>query len=94
MRHKRQGQSWWSVCLLLLFLMGLLGLEHQALLSPGGHQVAQPVIVLLMYGLLLCWLWYNRGALVHEAYEREQAQKRVHKVRQRRREPALSTHEL
>jgi hypothetical protein len=94
MRHTRQGPTWWSTWLLLLLLVGLLGLEHQAPLSPGGHQVAQLVIVLFMYGLLLCWLWYNRGALVHEAYEREQAQGRVHKARQRRRELALSIHEL
>ena len=57
--------------LLALLMGGLLVLEYKAPLSQGGHQIAQAAVVLLGYGLTVCWLRYNRGALVHEAYKRE-----------------------
>jgi len=85
MWHTRQGPRWWSIGLPLLGLGGLLVLEHQALLSPGGHQVAEIAMALLMYGGVVCWLWYNRGALVHQEYERERAAK----ARQPRQEPII-----
>jgi len=85
-RHTRQGPRWWHAWVPLLLLGGLLVLEHQAPLSPGGHTIAQVVLTLLMYGVLVCWLRHNRGALVHEAYEREQAQARRHTTRQPGRE--------
>ncbi len=93
MRHTRQGPTWWHVWVPLLGLGGLLVLEHQAPLSPGSHQVAEIAIALLMYGLVVCWLRCNRGALVHAAYEREQKQARMYRVRQQRCEPAMSDHE-
>ena len=45
----------------LFLVVGLLVLEEQAFLSPGEHQIAQMGIALLMYGLAMCWLWYNRN---------------------------------
>ena len=72
MRHTRQGPRWWSIGLPLLGLGGLLVLEQQTPLSPGGHQVAEIAIMLLMYGGAVWWLRCNRGALVHQEYEQEQ----------------------
>jgi hypothetical protein len=95
MHHTRQGPRWWNIWLplLLLLLGGLLVLEPQGPLSPGGHPIAQLVLALLMYGVVMLWLRCNRGALVREAYEREQAQERMRVARQQRREPAMSTRE-
>jgi hypothetical protein len=72
MHGKRPGPTWWHAWVPLLFLGGLLVLEHQAPLSPGGHKLVQLALTLLMYGVVVGWLRCNRGALVHEAYEREQ----------------------
>ncbi len=93
MRHKRQGPTWWNAWVPLMLLGGLFVLEHQAPLSPSGHQIAEIALALLMYGLVICWLRCNRGALVHQEYEHEQQQERAYRVRQQRREPAISDHE-
>ena len=89
MRHKRQCPRRWNIWLPLLLLGGLLVLEHQASLSPGGHKVAEIAITLCMYGVVVCWLRRNRGALVHQEYEREQKQARASKARQPRPEPVI-----
>ena len=88
MRHKRQGPSWWKFWLALLLAGGLLVLERQAPLSPRGHQVVQLLIAFLMYGIVMCWLCYSRGALVHKAHEREQTEERLRQARRQRRVPA------
>lgn len=95
MRHTRRGLRWWNVWLplLLLLLGGLLLLEHQGPLSPAGHSIAQLVLALLMYGVVVIWLRYNRGALVNREYEREQAQMHTHTARQQRPELAISDDE-
>lgn len=93
MQHKRQGPRWRSAWLPLLLLGGLLVLEPRIPLSSGGHQVVQLTIALCMYNVVVCWLRRNRGALVNEEYEREQAQERMHMARQSRREPARSDHD-
>ena len=80
------------VWITLLLCGGLLVLESQATLSPGGHQVALLAMALLMYGLVACWLRHNRGALINEEYEREQKEG-VYKTIQQRRESALSDYE-
>ena len=90
MRLTRQGPRWWKAWIQLLLVGGLLVLEPQAPLSPGGHQVALLAIVLLMYGIVRGWLRYSRGALIHEAYEREQAKEWVRRARQQQRVLALS----
>ena len=82
-RHTRQGPRWWHIGVPVFVLGGLLVLEPQAPLSPGGHKVAQLVIALLMYGMVMYWLRRNRGALIHEAYEREKAQEDTRRTRQR-----------
>ena len=89
MRHKRQGPRWWNVWVPLLLLGGLLVLEHQTPLSPGGHQVAEVALALLMYGVVVYWLRCHRGALVHQEYEREQKRERASKARQPRQEPVI-----
>jgi hypothetical protein len=92
MWHTRQGPRWWQVWVPLLLVGGLLALEPRAPLSPGGHQVAQLLIVLLMYSVFLGWVWCTRGARLNEEYERERAHERTRKVRQQRRDLAMSTH--
>ena len=102
MRRTHQGPRWWSIWFPLFGLGGLLMLEHQASLSPGGHQVAEIALALLMYSVVVCWLRYNRGALVHQEYECEQkregrcapcahtvAPKRAAQARQPRQEPVI-----
>lgn len=93
MRHTRQSLQWWKAGVPFLLLGGLLGLEPQVPLSPGGHQIVQLAIVLLMFGVALYWLRYNRGALVNEAYEREQAQVQTHTARQQQRELSMDDSE-
>jgi hypothetical protein len=89
-QHIHQRPQWWHVCVPLLLVGGLLGLEPQAPLSPGGHQVAQSLIMLLMYGVFMGWLWCCRGTHLHKEYEREQAHNYARKARQQRRELAMS----
>src|SRR6266545_758548 len=95
MHHTRQSPRGWNVWLplLLLLLGGLLLLEPQGPLSPGGHPIAQLVLALLMYGVVMLWLGCNRGALVHKEYEREQAQERARTLRQQTRVPAMNDDE-
>ena len=91
MPHTCRGLRWWQVWVPLVLVGGLLVLEPQAPLSPDGHQVTQFLIVLLMYGVFMSWLWCYRGARLHEEDEREQAHERVRKARQQRRALAMST---
>jgi hypothetical protein len=93
-QHTGQSPQWWQVWAPLLLASGLLALEPQVSLSPGGHQVAQLLIVLLMYGIFLGWLWCYRGACPQEEYERKQAHEHARQTRQPRRELAMSTHVL
>jgi hypothetical protein len=94
MWHTYRGPRWWHVWVPLLLVGGLLVLEPQTPLSPGGHQVAQFLIALLMYGIFISWLWCSRGARLHEEYEREQVQEHRRRARQQRRELSRSTHKL
>jgi hypothetical protein len=86
-----QSPRWWHVWMPLLLVGGLLGLEPQAPLSPGGHQVAQFLLVLLMYGVFMGWVWCSRGAHLQEEYEREQTHEHARQARQQRQEVAMST---
>ena len=90
-QHIGQRPRWWQVWAPLLLVGGLLVLEPQVPLSSGEHQVVQFLIVLLMYGVFMGWVWCSRGARLHEEYEREQAHERARKARQQRRERAMST---
>src|SRR5262249_34368366 len=58
-------------------------------LSPGGHKGAEIAITLCVYGVAVCWLRRNRGALVHQEYEREQKRAWMSKDRQPRPEPVI-----
>jgi hypothetical protein len=80
-----QNPRWWQVWVPLLLVGGLLALEPQTPLSPGGHQVAQLLMMLLMFGIFMGWVWRTRGAHLHEDYEREQDQERIRQARQQRR---------
>src|SRR5262249_50986788 len=95
MRHTRQGPRWWNVWLplILLLLGGLLLLEPESPLSPAGHSIVQVVLALLIYGVVVIWLRYNRGALLNKEYEREQAQGRAFMARQPRQEPIIHDNE-
>ena len=94
-QYRRRGPRWWNVWLplLLLLLGGLLVLEPQGPLSPGGQPIAQLVLALLMYGVVVIWLRCNRGALVNKEYEREKAQERRRAARQQRRDRLMSDNE-
>jgi hypothetical protein len=89
MRRTHQGPRWWTVWAPLLLVGGLLALESQIPMSPGGHQIVRLAMTLLMFGILLVWLRRNCGALINEAYEREQ-QEGVYKCMHQRRESAMS----
>src|SRR5262245_51836077 len=91
MWHTRQSLRWWQAWVPLLLVGGLLVLEPQVPLSPGGHQVVQFLIVLLMYGVFMSWLWCYRGTRFYEEYEREQAHERARKARPQRQEVAMRT---
>src|SRR2546428_6828722 len=93
MRHTRQGPRWWKAWVPLLLVGGLLALEPQIPLSPGVHQIVRLAMTLLMFGIIVYWLRRNRGALVNEAYEREQAQARRHTARQPRQVLAMDDDE-
>src|SRR6266540_1646118 len=95
MPYRRRGPRWWNVWLpfLLLLLGGLLVLEPQGPLSPGGQPIAQLVLALLMYSVVAVWLRCNRGALVNKEYEREQAQVHTHTAKQQRRNLVMSDDE-
>jgi hypothetical protein len=96
MEHKRQNLVRWYVWvppLLVLLLVGLLVLEPQGPRTPAGHPIAQLVLALLIYGVVMIWLWCIRWALTNKADKRAQQQERVHMVRQQLQEPVISTHE-
>jgi hypothetical protein len=90
MRRTRRGLTWWNAWVPLLVVGGLLVLEPQAPLSPGGHKIALLAMTLLMYVVVMGWLRRNCGALIHEAYEREQKEG-IYKTVQR--ESAMSDYE-
>ena len=94
MWHTYQAPRWWHVWIPLLLVGGLLVVEPQIPLSPGGHEAAQFLIILLMYGVFMSWLWCSRGARLHEEYEREQVQAHRRRARQQRRQLSMSTHKL
>ena len=93
MRHTRQGPRWWQTGVLPLLLGGLLALEPQAPLSPGGHKVALLAMALLLYGIAAYWLRHNREALINETYAREQAQEWKRRARQQQRALVMSDDE-
>ena len=85
MRHTLPGRTWWNFwlpLLLLLLLGGMLVLEPQVPLPAVGHQVVQLVLVLLIYGLVVCWFCCNRGALILQEHEREKVQERKRRAKQ------------
>ena len=97
MPHNRQSpMRWyaWLFPLLLLLLGGLLVLEPQGPRSPGGHPIAQLVLALLMYGVVVIWLWCIRWGLVREEKAREQHQAWAPQGRHQSQEPAMRTNEL
>src|SRR5205823_174818 len=94
MRHTRQGPSRWQAWVPLLLVGGSLALEPQIPLSAGGHQIVQLAMTLLMFGSIVYWLRHNRGALIYEVYEREQAQEWRHRARQQQRALVMSDDEL
>jgi hypothetical protein len=56
MWHTYQAPRGWHVWIPLLLLGGLLVVEPQIPLSPGGHEAVQFLIVSLMYGVFMSWL--------------------------------------
>ena len=86
MWHTYQSPRWWHVWVPLALVAGLLGLESQAPLSPGGHQVAQFLLSLLMYGVFLGGCGARVETRLQEAYERVQTQEHLRRARQQRRD--------
>ena len=92
MWYTYQNPRWWQIGVPLLLVGGLLVLESHAPLSPGGHQVAQFLLMLLMYGIFLGWVWGSRGARLHAEPKRAQDTEWIRQARQQRRALSLSTH--
>ena len=93
MQDKRQEPTWRHAWGPLLLLGGLLVLERQVPLSPGGHRIAELVIALLLYGLVGYWLWYTRETPVFDAHTDEKEQERTHQATEHRGASASSDHE-
>jgi hypothetical protein len=92
MQRTRHSPRWWTAWMPLLLVGGTLALESQVPLSPGGHQIMQIVMTPFMFGILMFWLRCKRGALINEAYEREQKEG-VYKHMHQRRAAAMSDDE-
>ena len=93
MQDKRQVPTWRHAWGPLLLLGGLLVLERQLPLSPGGHQIAELVIALLLFGLVGYWLWYTRETPGFDDHTDEKKQERTHRVTVHQGVPASSDHE-
>jgi len=93
MQDKRQAPRWRNAWGPLLLLGGLLMLAHQVPLSPGGHRIAELVIALLMYGLVVYWLWYTRETPAFDDHTDEKKPKRTLQATQHPRASASRDHE-
>ncbi|HEY7491365.1 MAG TPA: hypothetical protein VIH59_09690 [Candidatus Tectomicrobia bacterium] len=95
MQHKRQSPMRWYLWLPLLLLLplgGLLVLEPQGPRAPAEYPIAQLVLALLMYGVVVLWLWGIRWALARKERKRGQKQVRAYSVGQQQQE-SVSTQE-
>jgi hypothetical protein len=56
--------KWWQ--LFAVFLLGviLLAIQHALSMSAGGHEFAQILIVVVMFGLMFGWINKNAAALL------------------------------
>lgn len=57
---------WGGLHFHFLLLGGLLLLVHRSALSRTGRMASQFAIVILVYSLIGCWLYCNRGAVTYE----------------------------
>ena len=69
MQRKRQHPSYWLLYLSLPVMIGLFLLQMRLSLSDTGHQLAQIMIVLIVYGSIWLWLKANQGAIIWEDLE-------------------------
>jgi hypothetical protein len=83
----------WVPLLLLLPLGRLLILELQGPRSLAGHPIAQLMLALLMYGVVVLLLWGIRWVFTREEQQHRQHQERMHMVRQQQQELTLHTQE-
>jgi hypothetical protein len=54
---------WWGLNGVFAGILALLYLDSRLSLSPFGHQAALVMVVLIVYGALGMWVWWNREAL-------------------------------
>src|SRR5262249_3887082 len=93
MPDKRQEPTWRHAWGPLLLLGGLLVLERQLPLSPGGHWITELVIALLLYGLVGYWLWYTRKTPTFNEHTGEKERERAHQDIAHPGAPASTDHE-
>ena len=70
----RRKPQWWSLYLLVPFMIGLLVLLEQMHLAGIMKQGAELCVVLLAYGLAWHWLDANASALEYEVPEATERQ--------------------
>jgi hypothetical protein len=63
MKHTQQHPAWWQLYLTFPLLIGLFAVEHALNLSAFGHQVAQIVVILSVFGVVRAWVNANARAL-------------------------------
>jgi hypothetical protein len=70
MQRQKQHPSYWLLYLSLPVMIGLFWLEVRLSLSATGYQLAEMMIILIVYGSIWLWLKANRGAMVWEDLQR------------------------
>jgi hypothetical protein len=80
MYGKKQRPSWWLLYLSLPVMIGLFVIEMRLSLSDAGHQLAQIIIVLVIFGFIWVWLNANTGAIIQEDLEKWRAASRLDSI--------------
>lgn len=67
-KQKHSQQSWWSVGVLVLFMVGLLILAHRVAPSTGWRIFLESGVVIAGYGLIMLWLNTHPAGLLDRDY--------------------------
>jgi hypothetical protein len=60
---KRNRPRWWLLYLSNIFVLWLFWLETSLPIPEAGHVGVEAGLVLLLFGLILVWIWFNAAAL-------------------------------
>lgn len=69
MSSKARGPRWWQLYAMLPLLVGLFLLEMRLPFSETGHEIAQLVVLGIIFGLVHLWLRANASALARSDEE-------------------------